>query len=110
MHKAVRSAAKLAVEVIGLTTPRGRLFAISTLAVFLSWLGPRRLEGGPTLCLISRVIGRPCPACGMTRAMAALLRGEIGTAADYNRLVFPAAFSLLFILIEDIQKVISKNF
>ncbi|MDQ3681337.1 MAG: SRPBCC family protein [Actinomycetota bacterium] len=43
----------------------------------LGVLGPDRLAGVPSLCLVRRVFGA-CPSCGVTRAMAALLRGDLG--------------------------------
>ena len=32
---------------------------------------------GVTLCPMKRLLGVPCPACGTTRAFAALLRGDV---------------------------------
>lgn len=32
------------------------------------------------VCLFRRVTGRPCPACGVTRASVALLRGNLSGA------------------------------
>jgi hypothetical protein len=51
-------------------------------AIFL-WLGAaRRLPPGDALvpCAVRALIGMPCPGCGMTRALLALGRGEIGVA------------------------------
>ena len=41
----------------------------------LGAIGPERLSRSPSLCVNRRVFGR-CPTCGVTRAMAALLRGD----------------------------------
>lgn len=109
MPRAARSAANLLAEAAGLSTARGRLIAISALVAFLGLLGPRRLEGGPSLCLFRRLLGHPCPACGMTRAMAALARGQVRSASHYNRLVFPAAFTLLIVLASDAAKLLSQR-
>ncbi|HEX5761308.1 MAG TPA: DUF2752 domain-containing protein [Thermoanaerobaculia bacterium] len=39
------------------------------------------LETGlPPLCLLRRVFDLPCPGCGMTRALASLVRGEWSAA------------------------------
>jgi len=95
------SAARLAVETASLATPRGRLIAFGVLAGFLALVGPNRLEGKQSLCLIRNITGHPCPACGMTRASSALLRGQVRTAARYNKLVFPVAATLIFLYIKD---------
>jgi hypothetical protein len=46
------------------------------------------------LCLFKRVTGFPCPTCGFTRGMFALLRGHPIEAWLYN----PLLFSLLTVL------------
>jgi hypothetical protein len=99
------SYARVAVEAAALATPRGRLIAFSLLAGTLKLIGPQRLERGPGLCLIRAVTGRPCPACGMTRAMAALLQGQVKTAARYNLLVFPAGAVVAALIIKDIYRL-----
>ncbi|WP_244156676.1 DUF2752 domain-containing protein [Actinomyces denticolens] len=38
----------------------------------------------PDLCPTHRITGFWCPLCGGTRATAALLRGDLGTALAYN--------------------------
>src|ERR1700686_377389 len=45
----------------------------------ISWL-----ERAPGLCLFKRVTGRPCWGCGMTRAIALLLRGRVRKAIRQN--------------------------
>ncbi|HEY8849503.1 MAG TPA: DUF2752 domain-containing protein, partial [Thermoanaerobaculia bacterium] len=57
------------------------LIAVLLLAALvpMSWL-----EGAPDVCLIKRVTGRPCWGCGMTRAIASLLRGRFRQAFRYN--------------------------
>jgi hypothetical protein len=49
-------------------------------AFFLvGWVGPPWGRGF-TFCGFRRITGIPCPGCGMTRAMAALARGELVAA------------------------------
>jgi Protein of unknown function (DUF2752) len=57
------------------------LIAVPLLAALvpMSWL-----ERAPEVCLIKRVTGRPCWGCGMTRAIASLLRGRFRKAVRYN--------------------------
>ncbi len=40
------------------------------------------------LCLFAIVLGAPCPGCGMTRALLALLRGDVHRALLLNPLAF----------------------
>ncbi len=42
-------------------------------------------------CMVSRLIGRPCPGCGLTRAGLALARLDLSAAWAFN----PAIFFLL---------------
>jgi hypothetical protein len=52
------------------------------------WLIPTaRIESGPSLCLIRRVFGVPCPGCGMTRALSCLAHGRARRAVAYNNRV-----------------------
>ena len=95
-------------EAISLSTPRGRLVILAALFICLLGLGPDRLEGGPTLCLISKIIGRPCPACGMTRAGASLARFKLKRAAHYNWLIFPVALTLAFNIYQDLGQILKQ--
>jgi hypothetical protein len=55
----------------------GRAEPLLAIAIVLALLlDPRRLERGPTLCLVRRLSGHRCPGCGMSRSwtLAAHLR------------------------------------
>lgn len=43
-------------------------------------------EGNPPICPFKMMTGQDCPGCGATRALAALLHGHPGVAADHNLL------------------------
>lgn len=43
-----------------------------------------RMNEGVTLCLFKRVTGIPCPACGSTRAIMELIRGNLLTSLTTN--------------------------
>ena len=52
---------------------------------------------GLPLCPTAAVAGLPCPACGMTRASLATLRGDVATAFALHPLVFVALPVLAFV-------------
>ena len=53
----------------------------------------RELSEGKGICLLRRA-GVPCPNCGMTRAVAALGRGDLGTALQQHPLALPLLLEL----------------
>jgi hypothetical protein len=42
------------------------------------------VDGGVTICMLRRLFDLPCPGCGMTRAFAALARGDLATALAFH--------------------------
>jgi hypothetical protein len=57
---------------------------ISALFVGLTLLSPTDLDNLPPLCVWSRILGKPCPGCGTTHALSALIHGEFRQAVGYN--------------------------
>lgn len=53
-------------------------------------------EGGPenSICLFRRSTGIPCPGCGLTRAFAALAKGEWAAALDLHAFSYLVAAQL----------------
>lgn len=43
-------------------------------------------DDGPTICPVALLTGVACPGCGMSRAMAWLLRGDVERATVYHPL------------------------
>ncbi|HLY18421.1 MAG TPA: DUF2752 domain-containing protein [Bryobacteraceae bacterium] len=54
-------------------------------------------EPAVRLCGFHYLTGRPCPFCGLTRAMFALAKGRLGEALRFNALS-PLAFAMVFAL------------
>jgi hypothetical protein len=70
------------------------LAAPATLVGALAVIGP--IDEGLTFCPFALCTGMACPGCGMTRAAAHLIRGDVGTALGYHPLILPvAALSVL---------------
>lgn len=65
-------------ELLALSTPESRLVALPGGLVLLGLLGPSRVSRVPSLCLVRRLVGH-CPTCGVTRAVAALVRGDVSS-------------------------------
>jgi Protein of unknown function (DUF2752) len=49
------------------------------------------------LCGFHWLTGRPCPLCGITRALFALAKGNWAAALDFNALA-PLGFAMIFAL------------
>lgn len=58
----------------------GALCALGYVWIFFSWQAP----GGGSPCLFRWLTGVPCPACGSTRALRALLQGDVAQAFLVN--------------------------
>jgi hypothetical protein len=95
-------------EAISGASPRGRLCGAFVLGAMLAAIGPDRLARGPQLCLISAVIRRPCPGCGMTRAASALLRGDMRRAIQTNPRIALVALIGGATLLDDLMSVMQR--
>jgi hypothetical protein len=49
------------------------------------------LERAPSACLIRRITGRPCPGCGMTRALSSVAHGHFKQGYQHNKRVIIVA-------------------
>ncbi len=52
----------------------------------------------PNMCPLRRLTGIPCATCGMTRAAAALSRGELAKASGFNIAAIPLALLLAVLM------------
>jgi hypothetical protein len=73
------------------TLARAFLLALALTGVYAAWCGtpPGALEA--LTCPFHATTGVPCPGCGMTRACAALARGDLATAWHHH----PFSFALV---------------
>jgi len=49
------------------------------------------------LCGFRRLTGLPCPGCGMTRGLAALLKGQVLQSVHFNALAIPALLFMVMV-------------
>jgi hypothetical protein len=59
------------------------------------------VTSGPSLCPFKLMTGLPCPGCGMTRSVVALLHGDITTSTYYHPLGAPLVLAALALAIVD---------
>lgn len=64
----------------------GHWLAVAPAAVFALMTMATPSDDGPTLCPVALFTGMACPGCGMSRAMAFLLRGDIDRSMGYHPL------------------------
>ena len=94
-------------ELAGLATPEARVVALGGGVALLGALGPQRLARLPSLCLVRRVFGR-CPTCGVTRAVAALARGDL-SPRPRRGLGALVLVTVVGILVDDVRRLRSRR-
>ena len=72
----------------------GIVIACLALPIPLTYLS-RVAPGWMPVCASRLFFGKPCPLCGMTRALATLMTGDIHEAQSLNALALPFFFLLL---------------
>lgn len=75
-------------EPVASRVPRVPLLPALVLIVGLALVAVVQLLGSADLCHFHRLTGHPCPTCGSTRVVLALLAGDVERAAALNPLVF----------------------
>jgi hypothetical protein len=73
------------------------VFGIPGGLALLALTSPGSLDHLPRLCLWSRLLRGPCPACGTLHALCAVVHGDLGGAVQFNRNVVILAPLLLWI-------------
>jgi Protein of unknown function (DUF2752) len=69
-------------------------FAVLTLSV--AWFYYPYCQTGPTLCIWKKLLGIPCPGCGLTRGVCLLVHGRWVEAVSFNPLSLLAVGILAF--------------
>jgi hypothetical protein len=87
-----------------------RIVVLAALAA-LAWIPPDAIAAMPPVCVFKALLGTECFGCGMTRALSALLHGDIASALAYNRLVLFAlpALALIAVVPEALQRAVLKR-
>lgn len=71
------------------------LLATTGLFFSLGWVGAHHSFATPDICLFHRVTSLPCPSCGTTRSIQAVLHGQFETALWLNPLGYLALVCLI---------------
>ena len=64
---------------------------------------------GRSLCIIYNLFDIKCVTCGMTRALFNLSRGNFIRAIEYNNLIIIILPILLYLIVEDLHKIVFKE-
>jgi hypothetical protein len=57
--------------------------------VLILGIRPELTRGLPHLCLMERLLGLPCPGCGMVRGLEAIVEGDVRLSWHYNAAALP---------------------
>ncbi len=82
-----------------------RVVALGAAIAFFCLISPGALSGCPDLCLWRHLFHlQACPACGTTRALAAIFHGHIGQALAFNRNVIATGPGLMVMFARDLLR------
>lgn len=99
------------VGVAGRTRPLLPLALLAGLAAYVmavAWI-PGFTANSPLVCATYRALGLHCPGCGMTRALACLVRLEPAAALRYNPLVVFAAPAAAILVVEAVLAALGRE-
>jgi hypothetical protein len=90
-----------------------KLFMVLSLAGYV-WLGWNVIETAshpfvPSLCLFKDLTGIPCPSCGTTRSLVALIHGNLKEALEINPLGLIIAIALVVVPLWIITDMLKKS-
>jgi hypothetical protein len=66
-------------------------FWFAVLILSAAWFYYPYCQTGPTLCIWKKLLGIPCPGCGLTRGVCFLVHGQWAEAIRFNPLSLLAA-------------------
>lgn len=81
------------------------LVLLTVIAIYLSLVPLDEIALGRDLCLFKAITGKQCPGCGMTRAIASILRGDFQAALHYNFRVIIVFPLLCYVILKEISKL-----
>ncbi|OHB62512.1 MAG: hypothetical protein A2167_08565 [Planctomycetes bacterium RBG_13_46_10] len=75
------------------------ILAVLLYAIFpIAWATrPFLSESNISICIFRRLTGKPCPFCGLTRALACAMCGDLDLAFTYHPLWWLAVFIIITI-------------
>ncbi len=85
-----------------------KAIALAIFPIALLILPGNFFDGGPELCLFTRLSGYHCPGCGMTRACMHLTHLDLGWALTYNKMSLVVLPMLSVLLLKDFIKTIKQ--
>lgn len=83
---------------------------VAILALGLIVIPAERIGLGPNLCIYKAIFHKSCPGCGMTRAFAACLKGNIQQAIAYNRMIVIVFPLMVYILLKKLYSDLHRIF
>ena len=60
----------------------------------------------PLECIHEKITGQPCPSCGLSRSFSFIMRGDISTAASYNKYGLRVFLFFLFHLVMRLSNIV----
>lgn len=112
-------------NLLSFDSPRARVFNLSFILIFLRIVPTETLASSPVKCVFKYYLfplifrghcpatgifaGCNCPACGITRGMSRLLRGDFVGAWNFNKMVFVVFAVMIVLIVFNALKLLQKE-